>query len=332
MLVFRIVSVRAKYIMSKKLYILATSLVFSILFPPLPLHGKQLAFQKTKLGTDIEFQYRWIDNAELTSEIEFKLSAKKLNTKNHKRFVPDLAQQYVYIELHKEARKIDPREARVQISKLGQDIQINVKSRSDKLLSKWRQSMAKSQNKAFDQYLDDNYYSRFQSYLGQEAVKPDHLRYINENKASLLPIAQAIYEMVPENSDSREYISLLLSWVQSIPYDELQDRMTSNGAGYLPPLTVIANNIGDCDSKSVLMASLVRALLPDIQMVMVYLPNHALLGIKLPFRATEKTYEIEGVDYTLMEPTGPATLPLSEISNRSARDLASRMFTHEVVL
>ncbi|MEP1554354.1 MAG: hypothetical protein ABJJ44_08295 [Paraglaciecola sp.] len=318
--------------MCKDTYKLGNSLFILMLFLSMPLHGKQTAFSKTKDGAETVFHYRWDDELEQTSEIKFKLATKQFNVKNHKRFVPDLAQQYVYIELHKEARKIDPREARVQIKKTGQDIQINVKSRSDKLLRKWRQTMAKSEESAFDQYLNDNYYSRFQSYLGQEAVKPDHLRYINENKASLLPIAQAIYEMVPENSDSRDYISLLLSWVQSIPYDELQDRMTSNGAGYLPPLSVIANNKGDCDSKSVLMGSLVRALLPDIKMVMVYLPNHALLGIKLPFRPSEKTYEIEGVDYTLMEPTGPANMPLSEISTSSARDLASRMFSHEVVL
>ncbi|MEP0354422.1 hypothetical protein [Paraglaciecola sp.] len=317
--------------MCKDTYKLRNSLLILMFLLSFPLQGKQIAFNKTQNGADTLFHYRWDTELEQMSEINFRLATKEFNVKSHKHFVPDLAQQYVYIELHKEARKIDPREARIQINKTGQDIQVNVKSRSDKLLSKWRQSMAQSQVKAFDQYLDDNYYSRFQSYLGQEAVKPDHLRYINENKTSLLPIAQAIYEMVPENSDSRDYIRLLLSWVQSIPYDKLQDRMTSNGAGYLPPLSVIANNIGDCDSKSVLMGSLVRSLLPDIKMVMVYLPNHALLGIKLPFRPTEKTYEIEGVDYTLMEPTGPAHMPLSKISATSARNLASRMFTYEVV-
>ncbi|MFT2089834.1 hypothetical protein [Paraglaciecola sp. 2405UD69-4] len=318
--------------MYKNTNVFRRTLVLFILFISLPIQSEQIYFNKSKDGTDLNFHYQWTDSEDEISILDFTIPAKSLNTKNHKRFVADLAQQYVYIELHKEARNIDPREARIQIHKIGQDVQVQVKSRSSKLLTKWQQSMAISQEKAFDQYLEDNYYSRFHSYLGQEAVKPDHIRYINENKLALMPIAQAIYKMVPENSEPRVYINLLLSWVQSIPYDELQDRMTSNGAGYLPPLSVIANNIGDCDSKSVLMASLIRALLPNVEMVMVYLPNHALLGVKLPLSPSEKTYEIDGVGYTLMEPTGPAKIPLSNISNTSRSNILSRMYSYEKVI
>jgi hypothetical protein len=192
--------------------------------------------------------------------------------------------------------------------------------------------MNQGQQKALDQYLQDNYYSHFRSYLGQKAIKPDHLRYISENTAALLPVAQAIFEKLPADSKNRAYINLVLSWVQSIPYNELKNRLTSNGAGYLPPLSVVANNQGDCDSKTVLMASLVRALLPDVEMTMVFLPNHALLGIVLPSRKNEQTLNIDGMDYLLMEPTGPSKIPLGEVSNRSAQYIAGNMYNLEEVL
>lgn len=99
----------------------------------------------------------------------------------------------------------------------------------------------------------------------------------------------------------------------------------------MPPLSVVANNQGDCDSKTVLMASLIRSLIPDVKMVMIFLPSHALLGISLPFRTDEETLDIDGVDYLLMEPTGPAKIPLGEVANSSARDIAGNMFSTEIV-
>lgn len=293
--------------------------------------AQQLSFNKSKQNKEVMFNYSWSDHQDLTRDIAFTLPSRQLNRQNHKKFIPELAQQYVYIELHKAARKIDPREARVQIQHRGQDIFVQVTSRSDKLFAKWQSSMNQSKIKALDQYLQDNYYSHFRSHLGQEAIKPDHLRYIVENTEALLPIAQAVYDKLPTNSETRAYVNLVLSWVQSIPYNALENRLTSNGAGYLPPLSVVANNQGDCDSKSVLMASLVRSLLPDARMTMVYLPNHALLGIVLPFRTNEQTLEIEGMDYLLMEPTGPAKIPLGEIAISSARSIAGNMYSLEAV-
>lgn len=307
---------------------------FTLVFMSVHLSSfsQQLSFNKSKKSKEMYFNYTWSDHQEKTSDISFSLPFRQLNKQNHKKFIPNLAQQYVYIEMHKAAKKIDPKEARVHIQRRGQDIHIQVTSRSNKLLDKWQRSMNQGQQKALDQYLQDNYYNHFRSYLGQKAIKPDHLRYVSENTAALLPVAQAMFEKLPTNSKTRAYIHLVLSWVQSIPYNELKNRLTSNGAGYLPPLSVIANNQGDCDSKTVLMASLVRSLFPDVKMTMVFLPNHALLGIALPFRKNGQTLNIDGMDYLLMEPTGPSKIPLGEISSRSAQYIAGNMYSLEEVL
>ncbi|MCF2948624.1 hypothetical protein L0668_10945 [Paraglaciecola aquimarina] len=277
------------------------------------------------------FNYKWEDHQKQPQSLNFSLPLEQINKKHHKRFVPDLADQYVYIELHKAARTINPKEASVKIRRKAKDIEIQVTSRSQNLLDKWQRSMQQSRENAFNQYLKDNYLSHFRTHLGQKVIKPDHLRYIAESKTPLMPIAQALYQKVPESSETRVYVNLLLSWVQSIPYSALEDRVTSNGAGYLPPPLVVASNQGDCDSKSALMASLIRSLLPDAKMIMLYLPNHALLGVSLPFRTTERTLNIEGIDYLLMEPTGPANTKLGEIALSSNNAINGNMHSYEVV-
>lgn len=293
--------------------------------------AEQITYNKEKQQTTFSFSYSWHDSYSQTQNLQFSLPANAFSRQVHKRFVNQLAQQYVYIELHKAARLIDPKEARVSINKDTQGIQIRVKSRSEQLLQKWQAAMQQSEKDAFNQYLNDHYYSRFTSYLGQEAIKPDHLRYISENKLPLLPVAQAIYENLAQNSETRAYVNVLLSWIQSIPYNPLESRLSSNGAGFLPPLAVIESNQGDCDSKSVLMASLIRSLLPDVKMVMIYLPNHALLGISLPYRTNEKTFTIEETPYLLMEPTGPAIMPLGMVGNDSNADIVNGLYSYESI-
>lgn len=304
---------------------------FGSFFLTLPLYAEQVSFKKLKQSSQLNLSYQWIDSFSRTQELEFSLPIKQTSGHSHKRFVAELAQQYVYIELLKAARLIDPREARVKVQRGTQNINIQVSSRSQESLDKWQQTMAESEKTAFDAYLQDNYYARFTSYLGQEAIKADHLRYISENINALRPVAQAIYETLALNSESRVYINVLLSWVQSIPYNELEDRVSSNGAGYLPPLAVIKQNHGDCDSKSVLMASLIRSLLPDVKMVMIYLPQHALLGISLPTRTKELTFNFGGADYLLMEPTGPRVMPLGEIAATSHNAINSGLVSFEQI-
>ncbi|MDU0352673.1 hypothetical protein RS130_00975 [Paraglaciecola aquimarina] len=188
-----------------------------------------------------------------------------------------------------------------------------------------------AQAQAYQQYLDDNYLSYLQTHVGQQFIKPDHLRYIEEGKASLSPAAQALNKKISATNNTQSFVNLLLSWVQSIPYNTLQDRQTTNGAGYLPPSLVLSNNQGDCDSKSVLAASLIRSVLPEVKMVMLYLPKHALLGININNNRRGRRLDIEGINYTLMEPTGPAELKLGNIARSSEQAIASKKYSYEII-
>ena len=107
---------------------------FTLVFMSVHLSSfsQQLSFNKSKKNKEMYFNYTWSDHQEKTSDISFSLPFHQLNKQNHKKFIPNLAQQYVYIEMHKAAKKIDPKEARVNIQRRGQDIHIQVTSRSNK--------------------------------------------------------------------------------------------------------------------------------------------------------------------------------------------------------
>ncbi|MDO6711396.1 hypothetical protein Q4567_11740 [Aliiglaciecola sp. 2_MG-2023] len=290
--------------------------------------AQQLQFNQSSDGENVVFNYQWIDQSNQTKTLEFSLdkSAAQDQYQNQTVFKPEIAQRYVYIELMKQAQRVDPKEARVLIQQRGNRLEIEVTSRYQEMLDKWKSLMSEKQDSAFDDYLFANHYTRFVNHLGQEGVIPDHIRYIQESREILLPAAQAIYEQLEQGSDTRTYVNLMLGWIQTIPYNELTSRIDSNGAGFFTPIEVLNNNKGDCDSKATLTASLMRSLLPDLSMAMVYLPNHALLAVNLGERPDEKAIDIRGALHVLIEPTGPAMVSIGKISDDTARHIANGTF------
>lgn len=308
-------------------------IIILVSFKSVSAFAAQTMFNKVIEEEVIRLQYEWDDHLGNARKFDLEFDKQVLadqfrQTKNYR---PEIAQRFIYIAMQRERMKANPRDARIQLKQVGREIQFEVQSSSAEMRQRWMENMYKAQQSAFDQYLGDNYYTRYVGPMGERAVKPDHIRYVSENVQFLLPAAQAIYDQLDANTDSRVYVNLLLSWVQSIPYSVLQDRLTSNGSGYSAPMDVLTNNLGDCDSKTVLIAALMRSLLPKMSMVMIFLPNHALLGANLPHRENERTLELNGLKYLLLEPTGPALMRVGEIAPSSENYIGGGMYTYERV-
>jgi len=90
-------------------------------------------------------------------------------------------------------------------------------------------------------------------------------------------------------------------------------------------------NQGDCDSKVTLFASLLRSLIPKVSVALVFINNHALIGISIPARANEQTITVNGVTYLLADPTGPALLPAGRLGETSELAILQEQYTAEVV-
>ena len=76
---------------------------------------------------------------------------------------------------------------------------------------------------------------------------------------------------------------------------------------------------------------MVRAFLPSTKMLIVFLPNHALLGVALTPNADDRTIEHEGKTYVLYDPTGPALIPFGQVSEDTERYLVTGRYQVEEV-
>jgi hypothetical protein len=295
--------------------------------------AEQLLFKKSTTDDGVKFEYAWLDAQNKRQTLSFEIPSETfenapLRQTNYK---PKIAQRHVTVALLKEARTINPKDAKVQVKPMRDAIDIKVKGFDSTKVDEVLQHLRNVQQNAYDEYLHQHYFTRFTTLFNQQAIKPDHLRYIAESVKPMVPASQAFYEKVKEYSDSRAYFGLLLSWLQSIPYDTLEDRVSSNGSGFAPPIGLLMQNLGDCDSKAVLASSMVRAFLPSTKMIMVFLPNHALLGIALTPRNSDYTLEHEGQTYVLYDPTGPAQIPFGQVSEDTERYISTARYQIEMV-
>ncbi|MEA3276929.1 MAG: hypothetical protein U9Q81_16915 [Pseudomonadota bacterium] len=149
-------------------------------------------------------------------------------------------------------------------------------------------------------------------------LRPDYARIARESLTDLKPVADALTHWI-RRLPKREGLTRLLLFTQTIPYERLDDRSTD--AGFLMPLIVLAENRGDCDSKSTTYAALAHLMYPDIPIALVLVPRHALLALGLPPAPGDRTLEYGGRRWVLAEPVGPAVHPLGEIGEDSERSV-----------
>ncbi|WP_137165787.1 hypothetical protein [Salinimonas lutimaris] len=316
---------------------LLTGLVIIIVTGGLVSHAQanagQTHFSRQIGDKDVTYSYGWLTPEGTTRNLSFSLNRSELAQAPaaQANYSARMAQRYVYVEVMKAARNIDPKQARIAVEQKNEGIEIRVSSTSAQRNEDITRQLADKQDDAFDAYLHDHYFTRYQTVYNESAIKPDHTRFIDEYIKALVPLSQAIYEQVTVRSDARQYFSVMLGLIQTIPYDALEDRAEHNGSGFLTPAQVLAQNKGDCDSKSVLTAALARAFLPDVPMALILLPEHALLGVALAPKAGEQTLQYGDTEYILFEPTGPAQLPFGEIAEQSRVAIANQQFTVEEI-
>jgi hypothetical protein len=168
-----------------------------------------------------------------------------------------------------------------------------------------------------DQHMQDFQAAYFQerSYKvqGDGYVRPDYARIARESVGGLAPVGAAMASWT-RGLARRDVLTRLLLFVQTIPYDRLEDRSTD--AGFLPPLVLLAENRGDCDSKSVAFAALAHLLYPDLAVSLVLVPRHAFLALGLQ-AAGDRTLRYAGRTWVLAEPVGPGVQPLGHVGKES---------------
>jgi len=150
-------------------------------------------------------------------------------------------------------------------------------------------------------------------------LRPDYAALAHRDRAAVAPLARAIGAAAGPDRQAR--LALALTFVQSLPYDDTPARGGSEA--FLPPLAVLAENRGDCDSKATLLAALLAELLPERAAALLLLSDHAVLA--LPAEAGEEAVAltVAGRAYLALEAAGPGLLPPGRLGGRSRAGLAA---------
>lgn len=287
-------------------------------------HAKQVSFAKDKVGDDYHFNYQWQTKDQTIKQLSFPLSQFALFEKfrHFKAYKPVVAQQVINQSLYREIRKAPLKGVRVHFQSNGEEMDMRLIGRSDELIDAAASKIRSMEYKITQDYFNDNYYQHFVTFDQQRAVKPHHVNFARDSVEDLRALKEIMLEQVSVKN-VRSATNFTLSFVQAIPYSTLESRVDSSGAGFSPPLRVLWENKGDCDSKVTLTAALLRMLMPRVKIALVFIDQHALIGIEVPINGSDKTLTYNNVVYALAEPTGPALMYLGEIADDSSQAIAA---------
>lgn len=260
----------------------------------------------------LQFHYRF-DIAGQPQQLSFSVENASLSEhfRQFRALKPALLYQYLWRDLRSHVARYPG--VRLQRLPPKDALSYKLQTADRKLLAKLNTELQQLRAERMAFYLQQQYYYVLDLPWGEQAIVVDHQRVMHDSLPDLLPVATAWHHKLA-NVSSRQSLAALSSWIQQIPYQDLSDRQQSSGASFSPPLKLLQEHRGDCDSKAVLLAALLRMLLPDVKLAMIYLPQHAVLAVQLPTTAADMTVTIDGRDYLLVDATGPALLTPGQIS------------------
>jgi len=162
-------------------------------------------------------------------------------------------------------------------------------------------------------------------FVDDSTLAADIPRIVSENTRRLRPVAKALLDAANRSHlDSQDVVAIALPFVQTaLAYEvlpaERDGRLT---AGFSPPLEVLLEGRGDCDSKTALLAAMLLNW-DQIRLLGIGVPGHYLLGVlRVPARG-DAFYEHDGLTYVLMEPAGPAWLPPGMIADSTLQRIGT---------
>jgi len=174
----------------------------------------------------------------------------------------------------------------------------------------------------FDRRIADYYHRR-----GVTVVQKDRVMHLSVDMPELVkrnaPRVRAAAMEVERIARERHYdsgatIGAVLSLAQTgIPYfiPPVQEDGKEILGLYVPP-QVLGNGQGDCDSKTGLVASLLKNF-SGARMIGINVPQHYLMGVARVPQRGEAFIQYGGEPYVLLEAAGPAWLPPGSISDHS---------------
>ena len=293
-------------------------LLYSITLLP-PASAEQLQYSRVLSDEHYQFQYQWLDYQQKKQSLAFTLPADILynSFRSFKAYRSSIASKVVMRNVQRILNQTPIEGVNVQFLTMGlaHNAHTNIKiTGSDHITVKKAHAQVRIlQQQEINRYYRKHYYQPFTDHHNNAAIKVDHGRVAQASVEAFKPISKEILEQV-KVKDVRLVTNFILGFMQSIPYSTLESKASSSGAGFNPPMKLLYENQGDCDSKMALTVALLKATMPNINIIMVYIEEHVFIGINTNALAGDKTLEHNNRLYVLADPTGPSTMKLGGIS------------------
>ncbi len=181
----------------------------------------------------------------------------------------------------------------------------------------------------FDQHLMRYYREhklRLRSVPGQRSrLFVDIPEVVRHNRAHVLPVSAALRRLASERGhDAEDLFESAVALVQTglayrTPSAVESGRQT---LGFYTPPRALEKGYGDCDTKSALLAAIVKNL-DGPRLIGVRVPGHYLLGIARTPGDNDAYVEYRGESFVLLEAAGPAPRRPGSISEQTRTALAT---------
>lgn len=284
-----------------------------------PADAQQIEFRNSVRSGDIRLAYRWLDLAGQEFNTSFALSrdAVRHAEASFRDFSMETMWRTVEAAMRDEVERFGGGVRvtfRPMASGLSWSIETRDQSAADALGRRLRERMAMSQAA----YLAAHHRRR----IDERRVMVDFAAATRLFQESLRPLSRALADNRAATND-RAKVAHALAFVQIIPYARLEDA-NRQGGDFLPAPALLAQNRGDCDSKSVALAAVLRSFVPSRKLAVITMPGHAVLAVDLPPESGERTIRTSGRSLVALEAAGPHALPVGQIGPDTDRLLGGR--------
>ena len=269
------------------------------------VEAQQLEFRRVSRTGDELLSYRWLDldRRERTTSFTLTRDAIREAETSFREFSMAAMWRHLDVAL------------RDEVERFGDGAKISLTRDIDGL--RWTVS-------ARDQKAADALSKRVNDRLEREQVAylAKHLRRKVERRVlvDFAAATKALGETPDIANSDRARVALALGFFQEIPYAVLDDK-ERRGGDFLPAPALLAQNRGDCDSKVVALAAVLRTYAPSRRLVVVTMPEHAILAVDLPAEQGEWTIRSQARQYVALEAAGPAMSPIGRVTAETAKYL-----------
>lgn len=299
---------------------------------PLTANGQNFFNLNETQDGQLTFSYQWRDFNDSQQSFDFQVDKREFlqPLKRYRGFNLERSQRELTHQLNRYIRQQQWQGIQARLTPRQQSVElVTANSRTQKKqaqLTEYKRLLREYYNERWNDYLEANFYRQLTLPPGEQGIIPDHPAIASEMTAVLRPLIQAIGEQLGNNTQ-RNYINYIASFIQQIPYNDLSSKLDSRGDGFVPPNQLLYYNQGDCDSKVTLMSSVIKEIIETPKMAIIYLPNHAVFGISISSRSDDISVKHNGVNYILVDVTGPAAMPLGQVGGETEFQVNTEQYT-----